>query len=102
MPHDGEEHWHEVTGSTKKAGLGQFKQPAMPYDTFMEEQEIPIYREIGISKVQNLALKPWKRQGGRGAAERAGKAGAAEEQAQSRGRWGPARPARPGRWGKTA
>ena len=67
MPHDGPEHWHEVTGTTKKAGLGQFKQPAMPYDTFMEEQDIPIYREIGISKVQNLALKPWKRQGGRGA-----------------------------------
>ena len=66
MPHDGTEHWHEVSGTTKKAGLGQFKQPAMPYDVFMEEQEIPIVRDIGISKVQNLPLKPWKRTGGRG------------------------------------
>ena len=38
----------------------------MPYDSYMESQEIPIYREIGISKVQNLALKPWKKQGGNG------------------------------------
>ena len=66
MPHDGPEHFHEVTGTTKKAGLGQFKQPAMPYDTFMEEQEIPIFRDIGISRVQDLPLKPWKRMGGRG------------------------------------
>jgi quercetin dioxygenase-like cupin family protein len=65
MPHDGPEHFHEVTGM-KKAGLGQFKQPAMPYDTFMEEQDIPIFRDIGISRVQDLPLKPWKRMGGRG------------------------------------
>ena len=66
MAHDGPEHWHEVTGTTKKAGLGQFKQPAMPYDVFMEEQEIPIHRAVGIRKVQDLPLKPWKRMGGRG------------------------------------
>ena len=66
MPHDGQEHWHEVTGTTKKAGLGSFKQPAMPYDSFMEEQEIPVHRDIGVSKVQDLPLKPWKRMGGRG------------------------------------
>jgi mannose-6-phosphate isomerase-like protein (cupin superfamily) len=66
MPHDGPEHWHEVSGTTKKAGLGQFKQPPLPYDTFMEEQGIPIHRDIGVSKVQNLPLKPWKRMGGNG------------------------------------
>ncbi len=68
MPHDKDNnsHWHEITGTTKKAGLGVFKHPPMPYDSYMESQEIPIYREIGISKVQNLALKPWKRQGGNG------------------------------------
>ena len=32
----------------------------------MEEQDIPIVREIGVSKVQNLPLKPWKRMGGNG------------------------------------
>ncbi len=68
MPHDKDNnsHWHEITGETKKAGLGVFKHPPMPYDSYMESQEIPIYREIGISKVQNLALKPWKKQGGNG------------------------------------
>jgi quercetin dioxygenase-like cupin family protein len=68
MPHDatGKEHWHEVSGTTKKAGLGVFKQPAMPYDSYMEEQGIPIVRDIGVSKVQNLPLKPWKRMGGNG------------------------------------
>ena len=38
----------------------------MPYDLFMEEQEIPIVRDFGVSKVQTLPLKPWKRMGGRG------------------------------------
>ena len=66
MPHDAAEHWHEPTDTTKKAGLGTFKRPPMPYDVFMEEQEIPIVRDFGVSKVQNLPLKPWKRMGGRG------------------------------------
>lgn len=68
MPHDSPDadHWHEITSQTKKAGLGTFKQPPMPYDRFMEEQEIPIFRGIGVSKVQDLPMKPWKRMGGRG------------------------------------
>ena len=68
MPHDlnSDSHWHEPTGLTKKAGLGTFKKPPMPYDVFMEEQEIPIVRAVGVSKVQNLPLKPWKRMGGKG------------------------------------
>jgi mannose-6-phosphate isomerase-like protein (cupin superfamily) len=67
MAHDAPDHWHEPTGSTKKAGLGTFTRQTMPYDRFMEEQEIPIIRDYGVSKVQNLPLKPWKRMGGRGA-----------------------------------
>jgi mannose-6-phosphate isomerase-like protein (cupin superfamily) len=68
MPHDVTErdHWHEPVGATQKSGLGVFARPAMPYDKFMEEQEIPIVRDVGVSKVQNLPLKPWKRMGGRG------------------------------------
>src|SRR5439155_1326455 len=27
---------------------------------------VPIYRDIGVSKVQNLPLAPWKRLGGKG------------------------------------
>ena len=67
MPHDDQQkHWHEVSGDSQKAGLGTFVRPPMPYDKWMMEQEIPIFRDIGISKVQNLPLKPWKRMGGRG------------------------------------
>ncbi|MBI2986802.1 MAG: cupin domain-containing protein [Deltaproteobacteria bacterium] len=32
----------------------------------MEEQGIPIYREIGVRRVQDLPVKPWKRMGGNG------------------------------------
>jgi quercetin dioxygenase-like cupin family protein len=60
------EHWHEPTGLTKKAGLGTFAKKPMPYDVFMEEQEIPIFRGVGVSRVQDLPLKPWKRMGGKG------------------------------------
>jgi hypothetical protein len=61
-----EDHWHEPTGLTSKAGLGTFKKPPMPYDVFMEEQEIPIVRAVGVSRIQDLPLKPWKRMGGKG------------------------------------
>lgn len=60
------EHWHEITGKTKRAGLGTFKRPPMPYDRFMDAQDIPIFRGIGVSRVQDLPLSPWKRVGGRG------------------------------------
>ena len=61
----GQSHWHEPTGG-KRAGLGQFGRPKTPYDLFMESEGIPIYRDIGVSKVQNLPLAPWKRLGGKG------------------------------------
>jgi len=61
-----QDHWHEITGTTKKAGLGTFKRPPMPYDIFMEEQGIPIVRDFGVRRVQDLPLKPWKRMGGQG------------------------------------
>jgi quercetin dioxygenase-like cupin family protein len=58
--------WQAPTDEKQKAGFGKFLRPPTPYDTFMEEQGIPIYREIGVNKVQNLPLKPWKRMGGNG------------------------------------
>ncbi|MCH8916478.1 MAG: cupin domain-containing protein [Alphaproteobacteria bacterium] len=69
MPHDepNQGHWHEITDTSQKAGLGTFKRPPMPYDNFMVEEGIPIYRDYGVHKVQNLALKPWRRMGGKGA-----------------------------------
>jgi mannose-6-phosphate isomerase-like protein (cupin superfamily) len=61
----GRTHWHEPTGNDR-AGFGQFGRPKTPYDLFMESEAIPIYRDIGVSKVQNLPLAPWKRLGGKG------------------------------------
>ncbi len=61
----GQVHWHEPTGG-KRAGFGKFGRPKTPYDIFMESEGIPIFRDIGVSKVQNLPLAPWKRTGGRG------------------------------------
>ena len=61
----GATHWHEPTGG-KRAGLGKFGRPKTPYDNFMESEGIPVFRDIGISKVQNLPLYDWKRTGGRG------------------------------------
>ena len=47
MPHDeASSHWHEPKAG-QKAGLGKFGRPAMPYDTFMEAEGVPIYRDIG-------------------------------------------------------
>ena len=57
-------HWHEPTGG-KRAGFGKFGRPKTPYDSFMEAEGIPVFRDIGVSKVQNLPLAPWKRTGAR-------------------------------------
>ena len=67
MPHElpDQMHWHEPAGN-KRAGFGKFKRPSTPYDQFMEAEGIPVFRDIGVSKVQNLPLAPWKRMGGRG------------------------------------
>ena len=61
----GRTHWHEPTGSNR-AGFGEFGRPKTPYDLFMESEGIPIYRDIGVSKVQDLPLAPWRRLGGKG------------------------------------
>jgi mannose-6-phosphate isomerase-like protein (cupin superfamily) len=66
MPHDKDRtHWHEPAGN-KKAGFGQFNKQPTPYDAFMEQEGVPVFRGLGISRVQDLPLHPWKRKGGRG------------------------------------
>src|SRR5262249_35789285 len=65
---------HDVPGQThgqepaygQRAGFGKFGRPKTPYDSFMESEGVPVFRDIGVSKVQNLPLAPWKRTGGRG------------------------------------
>ncbi len=53
---------------TGKAGFGKWQNPKSPYDRFMEAQGVPIHRDIGVHKVQDLPMAPWKRLGGRGTA----------------------------------
>jgi len=67
MPHENErqEHWHDPAKG-KNAGYGAWERPNTPYDDYMESQEIPIFRGIGVHRVQDLPLKPWKRMGGKG------------------------------------
>src|SRR3989442_2911585 len=60
----GRTHWHEPSGNSR-AGFGEFGRPKTPYDLFMESEGIPIFRDIGVGKVQNLPLTPWKRLGGK-------------------------------------
>src|SRR5689334_3470382 len=58
-------HWHEPKAG-EAAGYGKFKRKALPYDLFMESEGVPIYRGIGVKRVQDLPLGPWPRLGGRG------------------------------------
>ena len=58
-------HWHEPKAG-ENAGYGKFKRAPMPYDRFMEAEGVPVYRGIGVRRVQDLPLAPWKRLGGRG------------------------------------
>lgn len=58
--------WQEPTGEKTRAGFGDFKKLPTPYDTFMEEEGIPVFRGLGIKNVRDLPLKPWKRLGGQG------------------------------------
>ncbi len=67
MPHDSESvvHWHEPKAG-ENAGFGKFERAKSNYDRFMESEGIPIYRAIGVRRVQDLPVTPWKRLGGRG------------------------------------
>jgi mannose-6-phosphate isomerase-like protein (cupin superfamily) len=67
MPHDvaDDPHWHEP-GRDLYAGTSVWPRRATAYDDFMLAQEIPIYRNISVSRVQELPLRPWARMGGRG------------------------------------
>jgi len=61
----GRTHWHEPAADTR-AGFGKFRRVKTAYDQFMEAEGIPVFRDIGVSKVQNLPLARWDRTGGRG------------------------------------
>jgi len=67
MPHeiDGQPHWHEPAGDDL-AGLAEFPRPASPYDRFMAEEGVPVWRGVGFGGLEALPLAPWRRLGGRG------------------------------------
>jgi quercetin dioxygenase-like cupin family protein len=67
MPHDAmtQEHWHEPKAG-ENAGFGKFGRPAMPYDSFMQNEGVPVFRGLGLKRVHDLPLAPWARLGGRG------------------------------------
>src|ERR1700692_2720384 len=50
----------------ENAGFATFKRKPLPYDVFMEAEGVPVYRGIGVRRVQDLPMTPWKRLGGRG------------------------------------
>jgi hypothetical protein len=50
-------HWHEPNAG-ENAGFGTFARKPMPYDTFMEAEGVPVYRGIGLRRVQDLPLQP--------------------------------------------
>ena len=58
-------HWHEPKAG-ENAGFGKFQRKPMPYDSFMEAEGVPVFRGIGVKRVQDLPMKPWARLGGRG------------------------------------
>ena len=62
---NGTVHWHEPKLG-ERAGFGEFGQPKSHYDLFMEADGLPIFRGVGIRKVQDLPLVNWPRMGGRG------------------------------------
>jgi len=58
-------HWHEPKAG-ENAGFRHLQAQAAAYDVFMEAEGVPVYRGIGVRRVQDLPMTPWKRLGGRG------------------------------------
>jgi len=58
-------HWHEPKAG-QNAGFGDFRRPKLPYDRFMEDEGVPVYRGIGARCVKELPMRVWQRLGGRG------------------------------------
>ena len=67
MP-DAPEMFSEPSEEGERAGLREFKRAKSPYVQFMEDEGIPIYRDIiGVHDVRELELGPWARMGVNGA-----------------------------------
>ena len=56
----------EPKGERQHSGVRTWKVPRTPYDLFMQEEGIPVYRGLGFYDVREIPRKPWKRMGGLG------------------------------------
>ncbi|MDP2730530.1 MAG: cupin domain-containing protein [Dehalococcoidales bacterium] len=61
-----QEEYREPTRDDVVASGRRYKAMPSPYEVYMEEENIPIYRGIGVYDARQLALAPWRRMGGRG------------------------------------
>ena len=57
--------WVEPSGD-KPAGYFVYKRSHSPYERWMEEEEIPIVRGIGVRDTRDVTLGNWKRRNARG------------------------------------
>jgi mannose-6-phosphate isomerase-like protein (cupin superfamily) len=53
-------------GENEPAGYHMYKRQKSPYERYMDEEGIPIFRGIGITDTRSLPLGEWPRRGGRG------------------------------------
>jgi mannose-6-phosphate isomerase-like protein (cupin superfamily) len=53
-------------GEDEPAGYHVYKRQKSPYERYMDEEGIPIFRGIGVRDTRELPLGPWPRRGGRG------------------------------------
>ena len=51
----------------KAIGRFRWQRPPSPYESFIEAENIPIIRGLGVYDVRELGLGPWQRMGGMGA-----------------------------------
>ena len=58
--------FEEPAGEDQPAGYRTYKRAVSPYERFLEEEGIPIFRGIGVYDTRQMEMGPWKRLGGRG------------------------------------
>jgi quercetin dioxygenase-like cupin family protein len=58
--------FREPGSDGEAAGYLSYKRVKSPYELYMEEEGIPVFRGIGVYDTRELNLGPWQRLGGRG------------------------------------
>jgi len=58
--------FREPQSEGEAAGYLTYKRVKSPYELYMEEEGIPVFRGIGVRDTRELLLGDWRRLGGRG------------------------------------